>query len=119
MRDRLTLLMCDNASCDIKVKPLLVYLSDNPRVLRWCDVIQSKLRRANAKALVTRQFYAEWMHEGFAPSVNKYLQKKGLPLKCLLLLGNTPAHPPGLAEDLVKEFDFSQAKCLPPNTTPI
>ena len=57
--------------------------------------------------------------EVFAPSVKKYLQEKGLPLKCLLSLDNAPAHPPGMEEDLDKELDFIQAKFLPPNTTPI
>ena len=32
---------------------------------------------------------------------------------------NAPAHPTGLEEDLVKEFDFIQVKFLPPNTTPL
>ena len=49
----------------------------------------------------------------------KCLQEKGLPLKCLLLLDIAPAHPPGLEEDLAKEFDFIQVKCLPPNSTQI
>ena len=30
MKDRLILLMCGNASDDFKVKPLLVYHSDDP-----------------------------------------------------------------------------------------
>ena len=59
------------------------------------------------------------MHEVFAPSVKKYLQEKGLQLKCLLLLDNAPAHPPGLEEHLVNVFDFIQVKFLPPNTIPI
>ena len=59
------------------------------------------------------------MHEDFATSVKKYLQVKGLPLRCLMLLDNAPAHPPGLEEDLVKEFDFIQATFFPANTTPI
>ena len=50
--------------------------------------------------------------------MKKYLQKKGLPLKCILLRDNAPAHSQGL-EDLVKEFDFIKANFLPPNTTPI
>ena len=73
--------------------------------------------KANTKAWVTRQFFTEWMDEGFARSVKIYLQDKGLPLKCLMLLDNAPAHPPGLEEDLVKECDFIQVKFIPPNTT--
>ena len=43
MKDRLTLLMCGNASGDFKVKPLLVYRSDNPPVLKQNNVMKSKL----------------------------------------------------------------------------
>ena len=103
------------------MKPLLVYHSDNPRVFKRNNVMTSKLPvmwRANAKAWVTRQFFTEWMHEGFAPSVKMYFQEKGLTLRCLLLLHNAPAHTPGLEVDLVKVFDFIKVKFLPPNTTP-
>ena len=63
--------------------------------------------------MVTRQSFTDWMHEVFAPCVKKYPLEEGY----LLLLDNAPAHPPGLEEDLVKEFDFIQVKSLPPNTT--
>ena len=49
MKDRLTLL-CGNASGDCKIKPLLVYHSENPRVFKTNNVIKSKLNvmwRAN------------------------------------------------------------------------
>ena len=78
----------------------------------------SVMWRANTKAWATWQLFTVWMHEGIAPSVNEYLLEKGLPLKCFLLLDNTPAHPAGL-EDIVKEFDFIQVKLIPPNMTPI
>ena len=55
----------------------------------------------------------------FLLQVKKYLQEKALPLKCLLLLDIAPTHPPGLEEDLVKEFDFIQVKLIPPNMTDI
>ena len=35
------------------------------------------------------------------------------------LFDNAPAHSTSLEETLVNEFDFIQAKVLPPNTTPI
>ena len=73
--------MSRNASDDFKVKPLLVYNSDNPRVFMRNNGMKNKLPvmwRANAMAGVTRQFFAIWMNEGFAASVKKYLQEKGL-----------------------------------------
>ncbi|XP_050724716.1 tigger transposable element-derived protein 1-like isoform X2 [Eriocheir sinensis] len=122
MKDRLTLLLCGNASGDFKVKPLLVYHSDNPRVFKKNNVIRSKLPvmwRANCKARVTRQFFMEWVHEVFAPSVKKYLQDNSLPLKCLLVMDDAPAHPPGLVDEWVEELDFITVKFLPPYTAPL
>uniref|UniRef100_UPI0035902AD7 tigger transposable element-derived protein 1-like n=1 Tax=Myxine glutinosa TaxID=7769 RepID=UPI0035902AD7 len=122
MKDRLTLLLCANASGDCKIKPLLVYHSENPRVFKKNNVIKSKLNvmwRANVKAWATRQFFTEWIHEEFAPSVKAYLEEKNLPLKALLVMDNAPAHPPGLEEDLEEEYSFIKVKFLPPNTTPL
>jgi len=85
-------------------------------------VIKSKLPvmwRANSKAWVTGQCFIEWIHEVFAPSVKKYLQENNLPLKCLLVMDNASAHPPGLADELMEDLDFITVKFLPPNTTPL
>ena len=99
INDRLALLMPGDASCDFKVMLLLVYHSDNPCVLKWNNVMKSKLPvmwRANAKVWVTPQFSTLWMHEDFAPSVKKNLLEKRLPLTSLLLLDNGSTHPLGL-----------------------
>ena len=49
--------------------------------------------------------------------MKKYLQENNLPLKCLLVMDNAPAHPPGLADELMEELDFITVKFLPLNTT--
>ena len=62
MKDILTLLLCGNASGDFKVKPMLVYHSDNPKVFKRNNVMKSKLPlmwRGNAKAWVTKEFFLE------------------------------------------------------------
>jgi len=51
--------------------------------------------------------------------VKKYLQENNLPLKCLLVMDNAPAHLPGLADELMEELDFITVQFLPPNTTPL
>ncbi|GCC41489.1 hypothetical protein chiPu_0025036 [Chiloscyllium punctatum] len=56
MKDRLTLLLCAKASGDCKIKPLLVYHSESPRVFKRNNVLKAKLPvmwRANSKAWVT------------------------------------------------------------------
>lgn len=122
MKDRLTLLLCGNASGDFKLKPLLVYHSENPRAFKRNHVIKSQLNvmwRANKKAWVTRQIFTEWVHKVFGPSVKTYLQEKQLPLRALLVMDNSPAHPPGLEETLIHECSFISVMFLPPNTTPL
>ncbi|XP_068613843.1 tigger transposable element-derived protein 1-like [Brachionichthys hirsutus] len=122
MKDRLTLALCANASGDCKIKPLLVYHSENPRAFKAHKIIKEKLNvlwRANAKAWVTRQYFVEWVNLVFGPAVKGYLEENNLPYKCLLILDNAPVHPPGLEDDILEEFSFIKVLYLPPNTTSI
>ncbi|GBN57708.1 Tigger transposable element-derived protein 1, partial [Araneus ventricosus] len=122
MKDRLTLALCGNASCDCKIKPLLVYHSENPRAFKSHKIFKEKLQvmwRANPKAWVTRQFFVQWVNLVFGPSVKKYLQENNLPMQAPLVLDNAPAHPPNLEDDILEEFKFIKVLYLPPNTTPI
>ena len=123
MQDRLSLLFCANTSGDLKVKPMLVYKHENPRSFRENHVIKSELPvmwKSNTRAWVTRPLFMDWMHNVFAPTVRNYLEEKGLPIKCLLILDNGPAHPPSLlVEELQGDLEFIKVKFLPPNTSPL
>ncbi|XP_053643175.2 tigger transposable element-derived protein 1 [Cherax quadricarinatus] len=122
MKDRLTLLMCANASGDCKVKPLLVYHSETPRAFRQNNVVKANLCvmwRANSTTWVTRDLFYDWLHHAFAPTVKNYLMEKKLDLKCLLVLDSAPGHPSDLAERLSRDMSFIKVKFLPPNTTPL
>ncbi|XP_066231909.1 zinc finger MYM-type protein 6 isoform X4 [Saccopteryx leptura] len=122
MKDRLTLALCANASGDCKIKPLLVYHSENPRAFKSHKIIKEKLPvmwRANPKAWVTRELFVQWVNLVFGPAVKKYLLENNLPLQALLVLDKAPAHPPNLTEDILDEFKFIKVLYLPPNTTPI
>ncbi|GBM97528.1 Tigger transposable element-derived protein 1 [Araneus ventricosus] len=122
MKDRLTLALCANASGDCKIKPLLVYHSENSRDFKSHKILKEKLQvmwRVNPKAWVTRQFFVQWVNLVFGPSVKKYLQENNLPMQALLVLDNAPAHPPNFEDDILEKFKFIKALYLPPNTTPI
>nr|XP_053637938.1 tigger transposable element-derived protein 1-like [Cherax quadricarinatus] len=122
MKDRLTLMLCANASGDFKVKLLLVYHSENPTVFKRNSVMKSKLCvfcRYNIKAWVTREIFVEWFNEVFGSSVKNYLLEKKLDLKCLLVMDNAPVHPPNLDDQILQEFGCITVKFLPQNTTPL
>ncbi|UYV71391.1 hypothetical protein LAZ67_8002951 [Cordylochernes scorpioides] len=91
MKDRLTLALCANASGDCKIKPLLVYHSENPRAFKSHKILKEKLQvmwRSNPKAWVTRKFFVEWVNLVFGPPVKKYLQENNLAVQALLILDN-------------------------------
>ncbi|XP_039608453.1 tigger transposable element-derived protein 1-like isoform X1 [Polypterus senegalus] len=122
MKERLTVLLCANASGDVKIKPLVVYQFENPRAFKQHKVNKDTLPvmwRANTRGWVTRTLFLEWLHKAFAPTVKRYLKANNLPEKCLLLMDNAPAHPPNLVDDMVEEYNFIKVMLLPPNTTPL
>ncbi|XP_031613593.2 tigger transposable element-derived protein 1-like [Oreochromis aureus] len=122
MKDRLTLALCANASGDSKVKPLLVCHSENLRAFKQHKILKERLEvmwRSNPTAWVTRQFFVEWVNLVFAPAVKKFLEENDLPMNCLLIIDNAPAHPSGLEDDILEEFSFIKVLFLPPNTTPL
>ena len=54
-KNRLTLLFCGNASSEMKLKPLLVYQSENPRALKNIAKLSLPvMRKSNPKAWVTQ-----------------------------------------------------------------
>ena len=118
MKNQLTLLFSANASGDCKVKPLLVYHSENPRpfknIRKNCVGV---LWHSNHKAWVTRSLFSNWVTEVFGPTVHDYVRDTDLPLKVHLVTDNAPVHPPNLMEELPNEFSFIKVHFLPPNTT--
>lgn len=55
--------------------------------------------------------------QGFRSCSKNYLLEKNLPLKVLHVMDNASAHPPGLQDDLLEEFEFIRINFLPPNPT--
>ena len=117
MKDHLTFLFCANVSGDFKVKPPLVYHSENPRAFKKCKVQKSQLNvmwRSNSKAWVTRILFVEWINEAFGPAVKKSLLGKSLPLKALLVMDNAPVYHPGFEDHFLEEFEFLRSSSFLP-----
>jgi len=59
MKDRITLLFCANASGDLKIKPMLVYHSETPRIFKKnvCKPMLSVYWKSNTKAWVTTSIF--------------------------------------------------------------
>ncbi|XP_003740386.1 tigger transposable element-derived protein 1-like [Galendromus occidentalis] len=120
MKERLTLLLGASASGDLKLEPLLVYHSENPRAFKKHRIQKSNLPvfwKSNRKAWVTQTIFKEWVLKVFAPSVKKFLRQSCLPMKALLVLDNAPGHSKDLDEELRSEYEFIKVCYLPPNTT--
>uniref|UniRef100_A0A8C9VTT6 HTH CENPB-type domain-containing protein n=1 Tax=Scleropages formosus TaxID=113540 RepID=A0A8C9VTT6_SCLFO len=113
-KDRLTLLLGGNLNGDIKLKPLLVYHSENPRAMR--GMLKSALPviwRSNRKAWVTQDVFMDYIRSYFSPFVEKYCRENNLPNKALLVIDNAPGHPAGT----IHYADNVEVVFLPQRTT--
>ncbi|GFU25739.1 tigger transposable element-derived protein 1 [Trichonephila clavipes] len=110
-KDRVTLLLCSNASGDRILKPLLINKSLRPRALKGKDLKQLPAHwMANPKAWMTTAIFKEWFNNCFVPEVEAYIKKKSLDFKVLLIVDNAASHPQ-------LEHPNVQLVFLPPNTT--
>ncbi|GFS82468.1 tigger transposable element-derived protein 1 [Trichonephila clavipes] len=81
-KDRVTLLLCSNASGDRMLKPLLINKSLRPRALKGKDLKQLSVHwMANPKAWMTTAIFTEWLNNCFVPEVEAYMKEKSLDLK--------------------------------------
>jgi hypothetical protein len=116
-KDRVTLLLCANASGDCMIKPMMLHRAYNPHALKGKNKEHLPVFwRANKKAWVTAAVFLDWFNNCFVHEVKHYLASKNLDFKVLLLLDNAPGHP---QEDLQFAHPNIEVRFLPPNTTSI
>ncbi|GAB1610060.1 tigger transposable element-derived protein 1-like [Argonauta hians] len=96
-RDRVSLLLGGNAAGDMKLKPLLVYHTENPRTVRvYAKSNLPVIWRSNKKASMTLTMFQDWFTNFFCPAVERYCTKRNIPNKAILLLDEAPNHPVNL-----------------------
>nr|XP_017197868.1 COX assembly mitochondrial protein 2 homolog isoform X1 [Oryctolagus cuniculus] len=92
-RDRVTLLLGGNVA-GFKLKPFLIYHSENPRAFK--NVSKHMLPvyyRHNKKAWMTSALFEDWFLNCFIPQTREYFRQNNIPFKILLILDNVPGHP--------------------------
>ncbi|GFW53487.1 tigger transposable element-derived protein 1 [Trichonephila clavipes] len=92
-KDRVTLLLCSNASGYRMLKPLLINKSLRSRALKGKDLKQLPVHwMANPKAWMTTAIFTEWFSNCFVPEVEAYMKEKSLDFKVLLIIDNAASH---------------------------
>ncbi|XP_064103302.1 tigger transposable element-derived protein 1-like [Macrobrachium nipponense] len=112
-KDRLTLLFGANAEGDCKLKPALIYHSENPRALKgYVKTFLPCYWYSNKKGWMTGSIFKDYIGK-LEKELELYCEKEEIPFKILLILDNAPSHPLSI-ENLSSNIQFA---FLPPNTT--
>lgn len=114
-KNRITFMPCANANGTHKLDLLTVGKAKNPRAFK--NVNLPVVYKNQPKSWVTREVFRDWFNECFVPEVRKFLRRRNLPPKALLVLDNAPGHPN--QENLKSKDGLIQIMFLPPNCTPL
>ncbi|KFD63340.1 hypothetical protein M514_07271 [Trichuris suis] len=112
-KERVTIMICANASGTHRIPLLLIGKSKKPRSFkntRNLPVVYSSQR----KAWMNSEIFIDWFKKTFIPEVKKYQDSVGQTGKVLLLIDNAPSHP--CTESLSKIDETVEARFLPPNS---
>ena len=98
-KDRFTLMPIINATGDAFLRPLLVYHSENPRALKGVDKnLLPVVFRSHPSGWNTQVIFSDYMNGYVSPFIEKYCRENNLDNRCLVIVDNCSAHPPGITE---------------------
>lgn len=113
-KDRITAMVCANASGEHALGLLVIGKSKKPRCFK--NVNQLPLTyRAQKSAWMNGEIFTDWYKNVFIPNVKSYRKEKQLEGKVLLIMDNAPTHP---SVEVLNPIDPNfEVKFLPPNVT--
>lgn len=98
-KERVTILACSNATGEHKLKLALIGKAKKPRAFKTVRCTSDGnfelpvWYRNQSNAWMSEAIFKEWFFQQFVPEVEKFLKKKNLPRKALLILDNATTHP--------------------------
>ncbi|XP_043466354.1 tigger transposable element-derived protein 2-like [Leptopilina heterotoma] len=115
-KQRITALVCANASGKNQIPLLLIGKSKRPRCFKGLNMNALPCTYAAQKnAWMSQEIFKQWFNMVFVPNVQKDLKSKNLPPKAILVLDNAPSHPE--ASSLTSDDGNITCYFLPANTT--
>ena len=112
-KDRVTVMVCANATGTHRIPLLMIGKSKNPRCFK--NVKLPLIYTSQKNAWMNSDLFIKWFENNFIPEVKKFQQDSGKQGRVLLLLDNAPSHPS--PETLNKINDMFEVKFFPPNVT--
>lgn len=105
-----------NADGDLKLKPLMIYCSENPRALKgYVKEYHPVIYRSNNKDWTTSSMNQHYVTNYLSPAMRDYAAKENIANRFFLLVDNAPSHPTTM-EDWADNIEVT---FLPKNTTAI
>ena len=99
VKDRFTLLLGANLMGDCKLKPVLVYHTENLLALKGYDKNSLPIHwYSNSSGWMTGNIFQAHSKTQLFHELKEYCTTQGLPFKILMLLDNAPAHPQWLSD---------------------
>lgn len=93
-KERISILVCSNASGCHQLPLAVIGKSKNPRVFKNInrDFLPVKYF-SQRSAWMAQEIFSQWLYDCFVPDVQRHLRENNLPKKALLVMDNAPCHP--------------------------
>ena len=116
-KDRVTVLVCANATGKCKIPLAFIHKYAKPRCLKYTNFDTLPVYYYSQRnAWMECRIFERWFADKFCPTVKHYLASQGLPQKALLLVNNAACHTDC---SLATADNNIVVKFLPANTTSI